>query len=405
MAVTTDSAIVRSRQCVQCGEHFVTAGHGNAKSTCSAGCKSARHEVMRKRRQSMKPAPPPTKCADCDAELPRYGRGRALKRCEECKAKNFRRLARDFHARNHRPAVPMARQCERCTAEFSTFQPTARFCSENCRVKKQSARCISQSYICCGCGVTFHPKAKDRTKYCSRGCFATSKKEVVRLKQVVKKPPAKHCTQCETSFFPKTSRATLCSRACSLASMRQVSRKRYLDKTAAQVPIEDRICIECNKAFTPSTLQRKKFCSKSCSLRKQRRIARSLRRARMAPNKESLDPFVVFWRDGWKCQICSCATPIQLRGTIEANAPELDHVIPLALGGHHTYDNTQCLCRSCNQSKGDTDPRRDPNRQIGVGPLQSLQCGRDLPTVGRTFAKSQHGQQIGTWAANLQRPS
>ncbi|MFC5490617.1 HNH endonuclease [Dokdonella soli] len=30
----------------------------------------------------------------------------------------------------------------------------------------------------------------------------------------------------------------------------------------------------------------------------------------------------------------------------------MDHVIPLSLGGTHTWHNTQCLCRSCNVSKG-----------------------------------------------------
>jgi 5-methylcytosine-specific restriction endonuclease McrA len=36
------------------------------------------------------------------------------------------------------------------------------------------------------------------------------------------------------------------------------------------------------------------------------------------------------------------------------DAPELDHIVPLACGGAHTYQNTQCTCRECNGRKGAT---------------------------------------------------
>lgn len=35
----------------------------------------------------------------------------------------------------------------------------------------------------------------------------------------------------------------------------------------------------------------------------------------------------------------------------ENNVPTLDHIISLKLGGTHTYENTQWLCRSCNSKK------------------------------------------------------
>jgi 5-methylcytosine-specific restriction endonuclease McrA len=34
-----------------------------------------------------------------------------------------------------------------------------------------------------------------------------------------------------------------------------------------------------------------------------------------------------------------------------ANTPSLDHIIPLARGGHHVPGNTQMICLSCNLSK------------------------------------------------------
>jgi 5-methylcytosine-specific restriction endonuclease McrA len=40
-------------------------------------------------------------------------------------------------------------------------------------------------------------------------------------------------------------------------------------------------------------------------------------------------------------------------------APTLDHIVPLARGGHHTRDNTQCAHFSCNTRKGARVPQQD----------------------------------------------
>ncbi|QDP57374.1 MAG: putative HNH endonuclease [Prokaryotic dsDNA virus sp.] len=51
--------------------------------------------------------------------------------------------------------------------------------------------------------------------------------------------------------------------------------------------------------------------------------------------------------------MCGCKTPEAKRGTYAANAPELDHIIPLAKGGAHSKANTACSCRRCNIAKSD----------------------------------------------------
>jgi 5-methylcytosine-specific restriction endonuclease McrA len=87
---------------------------------------------------------------------------------------------------------------------------------------------------------------------------------------------------------------------------------------------------------------------------------RILRKARERVAKvETVNPFKVFERDGWMCRLCGAATPRGKRGTHDDDAPELDHVIPLAKGGDHSYANTQCACRRCNGLKGD-DPAWRP---------------------------------------------
>jgi 5-methylcytosine-specific restriction endonuclease McrA len=100
------------------------------------------------------------------------------------------------------------------------------------------------------------------------------------------------------------------------------------------------------------------MCSNEC--REQGRLeakrkGKSVRRARIrgALKSENVDPFKVFDRDGWRCQICMRKTVRSKRGTADDRAPELDHIMPLSKGGDHTYANTQCTCRRCNGLKSD----------------------------------------------------
>ena len=85
----------------------------------------------------------------------------------------------------------------------------------------------------------------------------------------------------------------------------------------------------------------------------KRRAEKSSRRAvERGVTADLIDPIRVFERDGWRCHLCGCKTPRALRGTYEDSAPELDHVIPLAANGTHTWGNVACACRRCNMKKG-----------------------------------------------------
>jgi len=57
----------------------------------------------------------------------------------------------------------------------------------------------------------------------------------------------------------------------------------------------------------------------------------------------------VFDRDKWRCRHCGCK--VQKHNVKANDAAELDHIVPLSIGGPHTYSNVQTLCKSCNQSK------------------------------------------------------
>lgn len=73
--------------------------------------------------------------------------------------------------------------------------------------------------------------------------------------------------------------------------------------------------------------------------------ANAKRKARMAlAFKESVNPDVVFDRSGGVCGICGEA--------VTRDKMTMDHIVPLALGGEHSYANVQAAHKKCNSGKG-----------------------------------------------------
>ena len=97
------------------------------------------------------------------------------------------------------------------------------------------------------------------------------------------------------------------------------------------------------------------ICCVDVRFKRIRKQGKEYRKAlkRGANGGENVDPLKVFARDKWRCTLCGVKTPIELRGTLKPNAPELDHILPVSKGGTHTYTNTQCACRRCNSTKAD----------------------------------------------------
>jgi 5-methylcytosine-specific restriction endonuclease McrA len=160
----------------------------------------------------------------------------------------------------------------------------------------------------------------------------------------------KRCVVCD-SPFKSFHGSQVCSDECATRVQRVKARRAGGWDTTRE-------CVVCGTKFAAPYTGGKRtwFCSDECKAQKkraERRIAKGRRKARMrGVDAESVDPFKVFDRDNWTCQICGVKTPRKLRGTYEPNAPELDHIVPLAADGSHTYDNVQCTCRACNGAKG-----------------------------------------------------
>jgi len=81
------------------------------------------------------------------------------------------------------------------------------------------------------------------------------------------------------------------------------------------------------------------------------RASEHQRRARKANVKgERIDDRLVFQAAGYRCAMCGRKTRPGYRPT-HSLYPNLDHIVPLARGGGHTWLNVQCLCRQCNVRK------------------------------------------------------
>lgn len=103
------------------------------------------------------------------------------------------------------------------------------------------------------------------------------------------------------------------------------------------------------------------FCSDKCRGNQKRkydkRIGATRTHAQRAKKyggvaKYNIKAIKVFERDNWKCKICGCK--VQKENIYNDNAAELDHIVPLSIGGHHTYSNIQTSCRKCNLKKSNT---------------------------------------------------
>jgi 5-methylcytosine-specific restriction endonuclease McrA len=255
-----------------------------------------------------------------------------------------------------KPCRRGARRCSPCHLEWKGKAPRGadgRFPS------------ILADRSCRFCHGRFEPRDA-KTVYCSRECaftdpnwrhghfqsLAIKRGERAAERQRRRAALTASCLSCGRDFpcgswFRKT-----CSPACQTKWLRAAAIDHYR-RTRRPDPGKRR-CRECLIDFEPVyPSKHRAFCSPECLNAYGNRIGKAQRRARMRDvEREPVDPIAVFDRDGWRCQLCDVATPRRLRGTCQSNAPEMDHIVPLALGGSHTYANVQCSCRRCNIAKG-----------------------------------------------------
>ena len=205
---------------------------------------------------------------------------------------------------------------------------------------------------CKACGKTFRPLLH-RVWCCSKVCAG----HLAASTRGYSKSSPVYFYVCASCGLVRTCRhpsQKTCSPACALKYQQTMARA--YSEAHDWRNREPRACMECGGAFTPVYGdKRRSYCSARCSKKKLRREhgkSGPARARRKGVKTEAVQVTRVFERDGWRCQVCGKSTPKERRGTRYPNAPELDHRVPIALGGSHTYGNVQCACRACNNAKG-----------------------------------------------------
>lgn len=238
-----------------------------------------------------------------------------------------------------------------CDKQFEDYQSNndRQFCGVECsKVYRASHRKLR---ICTVCNNEFRPtkhygglELKQNRFYCSDDCKnidktkrkEKNKKPVKIVNKKIKEIVYDKCYMCSKSFIKKNFKHVTCSQECGYNKNKQ-------DRRLPQTSLK---CDYCNKSFIG--IHSRRYCSQKCGER-DNKITDRIRK--YGSIKEKIYKKKIFEKYNWKCVVCDTLTPIELRGTKNDNAPELDHIVPLSKGGTHTNDNMQLLCRNCNNLK------------------------------------------------------
>lgn len=139
---------------------------------------------------------------------------------------------------------------------------------------------------------------------------------------------------------------------------KRIAEQRKKEEQKAEAMRVSRACPVCGNVFH-SEYKNAKYCSDKCKRKAHLDRYGSNYRERAKRYGVYYDPDVtrmkVIKRDHGICQICGkkCNPKDKSWGSSGPDYPTLDHIIPLAKGGTHTWDNVQCACAMCNSEKRD----------------------------------------------------
>jgi 5-methylcytosine-specific restriction endonuclease McrA len=294
-------------------------------------------------------------CVVCQAEFcPKTNKDGSIRRTKwqccsrECTTRAAA-IAKGFHGEDHNGFVVSARswkvktECKLCGKGFTKVRAAQDYCCRSCY---EEARRTKPHVIACErCGAAKITLQKE-AKFCSRRCALYAWKRTTDPLIGTRKAIAR-----EAAASRAASKAEL--RAKKIQASFAARREKEADKKAASL----RSCRHCRVRYCSLVGGKMLFCGNECSnasAKDQKRTSRVARKAlERAAVVEKVSVLKVLRRDGWKCYLCGCDTPENLRGTYEGNAPEADHVVPLSKGGDHSYANLRCACRDCNLIKSD----------------------------------------------------
>lgn len=216
--------------------------------------------------------------------------------------------------------IPVTVKCEWCDTEKETIYPERfRFCSAKCSNAWRRTQKVSR--ICEVCGATFTTLMDKKATRCSQKCVGA---------------------------YLSTTRAGVLRGPNSLKA-RAMSTARIAAKgTTNTAPRMSGHCAHCGTYYT-ATIRgaRDYYCSTKCKWANKRAKTRARRKgAKIRPAFRA----IILERDNWICSLCGKPIPKDAK-VPDPLAATVDHVIPLALGGEHSYENCKAAHFLCNSTK------------------------------------------------------
>lgn len=225
---------------------------------------------------------------------------------------------------------------------YSTVRVRCRRCGA---IKALSYDHASRGQVGCGCGAVVRKcptcgKMTTRLKYCSDACE-------------------------KSAWFARRQEETRPQREAAKAERERKRREHEEARIAEQERKKAERMHAC--PVCGHMTGRRKYCSDVCAHRAQNSAKEARRRAKIAAAMVDKDiTLEAVWRNGLGvCYICGCVTDWndkrEENGTIICGDryPSIDHIVPLARGGEHSWNNCALACRRCNYEKSDAPrPRR-----------------------------------------------
>lgn len=196
---------------------------------------------------------------------------------------------------------------------------------------------------CQYCGETYW-KTNGKSKYCSDAC----KKAVIKDKQ-------RQWREDHPSYSKEWFEAHPDYRAQFLERHPHYDRDRSR-KIRGYYSGDKRQCIVCGKTFTATTAL-KVVCSEDCRIKHETARKALIRREiddEQIVNKD-INLKMLYRRDNGICYLCGGLCDWNDKNGLRMGLtyPSIDHVIPLAKGGLHSWDNVRLAHISCNCRKSD----------------------------------------------------
>lgn len=274
--------------------------------------------------------PDPWPCKRCGDIIDRTsGTGQAKSWCRDCSREYMRQYMADHPEKYYKA-------CPKCDGQ----------CAINAETCRQCRRKPAFTVTCAQCRAPFETN-RVNARCCSAQCKkAYSSRDQYRHKVDPLNGTAAECVWCFVAF-DFSSHRPCCSAVCS--SERDRHWLTWKQPLSCHLPQ----CVDCSTVIALTA--NGKRCS-DCQVRFDgtRRNHSHARRKRAERNGDS----DIHWRllgdrDTWRCHLCGERVP-KVAGTARNDrGATVDHLLPIAAGGTHTWDNVALAHRKCNLSRGD----------------------------------------------------